>query len=461
MPLDNIPVEAPFVPWSPEPPERPMPFLKGITTFLRNPLETIPALAYREPIVHARGVRDVFWVCDPSLVKDVLLDRRELFPKDLLGRRVLGPIVGDGILTAEGQSWRWQRQTVAPLFRHADLLGYVPAMVAGADVAVAAWRATPPGTRHQVDADMTRATYHVISNTVLAGGGDKVGEALGVKAERYGHGLQWSLAYAAVGVPEWAPRPLRRMMRRREALVRGAVLEIVRQRRQEAAGPDDLLARLMAATEPDTGRRMTDDELTDNLLTFLVAGHDTTAKALAWTLYLLARAPAWQQRVFAEVAAVVGDGPVAGDHIDRLAVTRQVLKESLRLFPSVPVMTRMAAEDVELGGRQVPKGTIVGIPIYAIHRHQALWDRPEAFDPARFAPEREKAHDRYQFMPFGGGPRVCVGGAFAMIEATAILASVVRAARFDWPRGPDPVPLSRIVLTPKHGIPLKVTLREA
>lgn len=409
-------------------------------------------------------LRPVAWVTDPALVKAVLLDRRDEFPKDPIGRRVLGPLIGNGILTAEGNEWRWQRRTVAPMFRHADLLDYVPAMTAAAAATIADWRAAGGGRTHAVDADMMRAAYQVISNTILAGGGEGVGAALEQDGVRYGQGLLWSMAYAAMNVPGWLPRPLRGAMRRRESHVREAVAAVIRSRREANVERDDLIDRLLAAAEPETGRRMSDQQLVDNLLTFLIAGHDTTAKALTWTLYLLAHAPDWQARLADEVGEVVGDGPVTGDHIDRLVLTRRVLHESMRLFPPVPVITRIALADTELGGAAIKAGTIVGVPIYAIHRHERLWDDPDRFDPdrfdpGRFAPEREAGHDRYRFMPFGGGPRVCVGAAFAMIEVVAIMATLVRAAWFEPTPGPPPVPLSRIVLTPKHGLPLRVTLR--
>jgi cytochrome P450 len=463
MPRD-LPSAPPDEPWLPphvSPARKPMSFLRTVRTFIRNPLETIPEAAYHEPILLVDGLRKIVWVADPELVKAVLLDRREEFPKDPLARRVLGPLVGNGVLIAEGKEWKWQRQTVAPLFRHAELLDYVPAMNAGAEWMLDSWRAAGPGSTHLIDQDMGRATYHVISNTILAGGGEQVGAILAEDGPRYGRGLQWSLAYAAMGAPEWLPRPLRPAMRRQEARLRGAVGELIRARRADPTPRDDLFDRLLAAAEPETGRRMSDEQLVDNLLTFLIAGHDTTAKALAWTLYLLSHAPEWEARMLEEIRQVVGEGPVEAAHLERLTVTQQVLKEGMRLLPSVPVITRYAAADLELGGLRLAKGTSVGISIYAIHRHSRLWDEPHRFDPARFAPEREAGMSRYQFMPFGGGPRVCIGAAFAMIEATTILATLVRAARFDCPPGPPPVPLSRIVLTPKGGLPLRVTLRAA
>jgi cytochrome P450 len=204
---------------------------------------------------------------------------------------------------------------------------------------------------------------------------------------------------------------------------------------------------------------MNDEQLVDNLLTFYLAGHETTAKALTWTLYLLARSPEWSAALEDEVARVTQGGEVEAAHIERLVLTQQVLKESMRLYPPVPLMTRQAVTDAKLDGHAVRAGTSVVMPIYAIHRHARRWEDPDAFDPARFAPEREAAMPRYQYMPFGAGPRICIGQAFAMMEATAMLATFVARARFAPVPGSEPAPVARVTLIPKGGMPLAVRLR--
>jgi cytochrome P450 len=234
---------------------------------------------------------------------------------------------------------------------------------------------------------------------------------------------------------------------------------VIAERRARPAPPDDLLERLMRARDPETGKAMNDEQLVDNLLTFYLAGHETTAKALTWTLYLLARSPEWSVALEEEVARVTGGGEVEAAHIERLVLTQQVLKESMRLFPPVPLLTRQAVADTQLDGHAVRAGTSVVMPIYAIHRHARRWEDPDAFDPARFSPEREAAIPRYQYMPFGAGPRICIGQAFAMIEATAMLATFVARARFAPVPGSEPAPVARVTLIPKGGMPLAVRLR--
>jgi len=192
-----------------------------------------------------------------------------------------------------------------------------------------------------------------------------------------------------------------------------------------------------------------------------LAGHHTIAMTLTWTLYLLSRAPEWEARVLEEIRRVVPSGPVTAEHLNQLVTVQQVLKESMRLYPPLPLMTRYTAKDTELASQHIRAGSLIGLPIYVIHRHRKLWDDPDRFDPSRFSPEHEASHSRYQFMPFGAGPRICIGAAFALIEATAMLATLVRAARFETPPAQDPIPVWRVVLLPKDGMPLQVTIRDS
>jgi cytochrome P450 len=204
---------------------------------------------------------------------------------------------------------------------------------------------------------------------------------------------------------------------------------------------------------------MSDELLIDNLLTFLMAGHETTAKALTWALYLLAQTPYWQDQILEEVVKVAGDGPLDSNHIDKLSITAQVLKETMRLYPPAPIMSRQATVDIELGGLPIKAGTQIIIPIYAIHRHRRHWSDPDRFEPTRFAPENEAKISRYQYMPFGAGPRICIGMAFALIEGVALLGTLVRAARFETVPGHAPEPVSRVTLRAAGGMPLILRMR--
>lgn len=443
------------------PPPGPLPLRRFLLTFVRNPLSSFPKPVYEQPLfVHDNGRNIVAYVTGPELIEKVLLQASAQFPKSPIEKRVFHHTLGDGILTSEGASWRWQRRTTAPLFRPADLASLVPAMIAAADDQVKRWRLRRPGELAPIDRDMTETTFRVISATMFTGSADREAAAIMQAADGALATISWDVAAAMMRVPKWMWFPGKFRRRRSARKLRTAVAAILARRRAAGLEGTDLLARLARAQDPETGSPMSERQLVDNLVTFLAAGHETTAKALTWTLYLLARAPQWQDRILAEVRAVVGTDAVGAQHLDRLPVTRAVLKESMRLYPPAPVMTRMAAENVELGSQTITAGTLMVIPIFAVHRHRKLWQDPDRFDPERFTPEREAAYPRTQFMPFGFGPRTCIGATFALMEATAILATLVRRARFEWDGVHVPEPISRITLRPKGGMPLKVWLRD-
>jgi cytochrome P450 len=444
------------------PPAAPLGRLAFIAAFVRNPLNVLPQAVYEEdfiPFGDARLPR--VWITAPSLIKAVLLDERDKFGK-LTQIRLLGPLLGKGMLTSEGADWKWQRQAAAPMFRPQDLGSFVPAFVRAAEATLARWRAAPPGTVHEIDADMRRATFDVISATLLP----SADEAFALTFERSIGSLQrsggWDLLYANMNVPQWFPRPGLFSAMRATQKLRSTVSALVRAQRDARAGGgerDDLLRRLIAARDPETGRSMDEGRLVDNLLTFYLAGHDTTAKALTWTLYLLARSPEWSAALEEEIERVTGGAAISAAHVVSLILVQQVLKESMRLYPPVPMMSRQATADARIDGHLVRAGTSVLMPIYAIHRHTKRWENPDEFDPTRFAPEKEKSIPRYQYMPFGAGPRICIGMPFAMIEGSAILATLLQRARFAPVAGREPTPVARVTLIPSGGMPLEVIMR--
>jgi len=399
--------------------------------------------------------------CAPEIVKTVLVDRREDFSgKPPLLRYLMGRLAGRSMHLAGEADWRWQRQTVAPLFRHSDILTYVPVMSDLASAMLESWQ-PHSGSIRDVAADMTLATYEVIGRTILVGGSEAVAEEIDRAHDPYQRALRWAMTYGLLKLPIWLPRPGRAVMNRRDANLRAIVGRMIDAYQVKAGTGDDLLGRLLAAKHPDIGEAMTREQLIDNILIFLLGGHRTTAKALTWTLYLLACAPEWQARLHDEIRVVAPEGSVTADHVGKLILTQQVLKEAMRLFPPLPFVARVAMRDTELGGNAVAKGTLISVPIYVVHRHKTAWSDPDRFDPSRFAEGAEPRPSSCRFLPFGAGPRVCIGSAFAMVEATVFLATFVRAARFDLPT-PDfsPIPASSVVLEPKGGMPLAVTLRE-
>lgn len=426
---------------------------------LRSNVAMVPERAYHEPIVIAPGPPRMAFLTGAEAVEAVLQSRDGKFPKGRLQNDVLRPLFGDAMISSEGHQWRWQRRATAPLFHYDEILGYGPVMSDAAERTIARWRAAPAGTVQPIQNDMLHAAFDVISRTMLAGSRPEVLASIERSHARYFEAVNWWIAYRLVGLPRWLPRPGGRAMREYETRLRAEVLgAIAEARRRAATGGDDLLSRLLRSTDPETGQAMSDDLVVDNIAAFLVAGYDTTALALTWTLYLISQSPEWEERMRDEVERVAGSGPIGSAHVARLGVVQQVLNESLRLYPTAPVIVRDFVETTTIGGVTIPAGTIGFVPIYAIHRHHSNWADPDRFDPGRFAPDRPKP-SRYQFLPFGAGPRICIGAAFAMTEATIMLASFVRAARFELAPGSDPRPAGQMFLRPAAPLQMAVTLR--
>ena len=422
----------------------------------RNVLELIPELAVRQPMVSGKlGIR---WhmVMDPDALRRVLKDRVEDYPKSTVTRLILEPAIGDSMFVAEGANWLWQRRAAAPAFaaRHVEALG--PVMTAAAEASAARIAAAP----QPFDAfdEMTAATFEVISDVTFSGDEGFDRHAVHAAIERYIASTARVSLLDVLGAPPWVPRPGRLFsggaLRRTKAIADRAIID------RAARGPrlpPDLLDLLRAGVDPETGRRMNPAELRDNLLTFIVAGHETTALTLAWALYLCAFDPEVQDRAGAEAQAA---GPIiTAAHLPRLPYIQQIVQETLRLYPPAAFLSRTARVADTLGGREIRPGDTVMLPIYALHRHRLLWDNPDAFDPDRFAPGVER--DRFAFLPFGAGPRICIGANFALQEAAIILATLLARFRFALVPGHGPRPRMVLTLRPEGGVRLTATPRQS
>ncbi len=447
-----------FLPF--DPPPRPL-GLRGLPTLWRNYVESIPRAGYEEGLTRIKGaVSDLLLVCEPDVIGEILVEKAGAFSRDPVTRRSFAPMIGDNSLfLAEGADWRWQRRAVAPIFRHETLLSFVPVFAAMAQRQVERWRAAQCGVPVDAAAAMTRTTFDIVVETILGG-------SAGLDAERYGQELTvtfetipWHLIYAMFSLPDWVPFPHRRRANQARDFLHREVRRIVENRRAKPSPHPDLLDLLLAARDPETGRMMSDTEVVQNLLTFITAGHETTAVALTWTLWLLAKDQATQARVADEIAAVAGTGPITASEVEGLSFCRQVIEEAMRLYPPAAAITRMPKAAMTLGGEHIGPRTRVHIPVFALHRNERLWDYPNAFDPDRFAAAEVKKRSRYAFLPFGGGPRICIGTGFAMLEAATILATMVRAFRFQPLARHKPMPVARLTLRPAGGMPLLIENR--
>lgn len=455
--MTDIAADTALYPPTLRPPPKPLSLLPFLISFAQNPLRSIPEQAYeRDILVHRDPFATFAWLCGPELIEKMLVSDVSDYKKSPLERRVLERALGDGVLTSEDQLWRWQRRTMAPLFRHSEILSYVPIMARAGEDQVSKWRAGGALQARLIDVDMSETTFAVIAGSMLDGGQPKEADIIRQATDDFISRISWEMAYAILKVPSWIPHPATWHIRRSAKSMRDAVQRIIARRRQSQQKTDDLLGRLLGARDPDTGKPMSDRQLVNNLLTLLDAGHETTAKALTWALYLLARAPEWQDKVRDEVLQVAGTSLIQAEHIAKLDITTRVLNEAMRLYPPAPALLRAPKVPVTLGGETLPADTQILVPIYCIHRHRKLWQDPDRFDPDRFAPEKKTLIPRTQFMPFGAGPRICIGSAFAMVEGITLLATLVRSTRFDWDGRHKPEPISRITLRPKGGMPLRI-----
>ncbi|MFN7090299.1 MAG: cytochrome P450 [Allorhizobium sp.] len=435
------------------------PTAQALISLVRNPLEAVPPSIFTEPLVFSRTAgRVTVWIADPVLVHEALVKNADALGKGDQVRRALGPALGQGLLTADGAHWKWQRQSVASAFRPASLEALQPAMISAAEDARDRLLNLVEGTA-DIGHEMMRTTFDIIVETMMSGGhGIDVG-----RVERsitdYLEPSGWTFALGVMGAPHWMPYPGRSKAMAAVRFLRSSLARVIDERRRGGQERHDLVTMLLSAKDPETGRTMSDDEMVDNLMTFITAGHETTALGLAWTFDLLSRHPEIEQRVVNEISKLSGGNPITAEHIPLLAYTRQVFSEAMRLYPPAPIITRTALKDFRLGAFLIPAGTVLLVPIYAVHRHALIWRDAELFDPDRFAPEATKERHRFAYMPFGAGSRVCIGSGFALMEAVAILAVILQKVSLTSVAAKPPAPLMKVTLRPRTNLAMKVRRR--
>lgn len=439
----------------PMPPERDPSPLVQLRQTLRNPISAFPRAVYEQPVYRRSFPGQPVYLMDPAAIRAVLVEHAAHFPQGALFARMLRPVWGQGLLTAEGPEWRWQRHAAAPAFRPAHIAALTPRMRAPAESALARWREAGPDVTFDIAQETAQITFEIILDTVLSGGED----------------IDRGTARARIGafMAQLAPIKLSYLLApdafhagrgstgSAEAKALRVDVDHMVARRRSAAPRGDLVDLMMGTTDPQTGRPMDDVTLRDNLLGFIVAGHETSATALAWCLYLLSQDDRVATRVREDVEQVTSGGPVEADHVERLVYVRQVVSEAMRLYPPAHTITRVCTRTTEVAGTTIRRGTRVIVPIYALHRHRLWWRDPDLFDPDRFAPDAPPI-DRHVYMPFGAGPRICLGAAFATTELVVVLATLVRSARFRLVPGHKVWPVGELALRPEGGLPMRITV---
>jgi cytochrome P450 len=435
--------------------------LRTLRKLVRNPMEAWPPSVYTEPLVitHMLGRRTAF-VMDPALVQQVLVEASDDFIKAEPMRRALEPALGQGILTAEGARWRAQRRLTSPVFRPAHVDGFLPTMIKAARDMRDRWTALPDNTGLEVTHEMMRVTFDIILETMLSGRGTIDATKVEASMRHFLESTSWAVALSALRAPLWMPFPGKRRAYGGGMYLRRMVGARVAERRRTGERREDLLSLMLDSRDPETGEGLGDPEIVDNVLTFVAAGHETTAIALTWTLYLLAHHPDIERKILDEIAAVTSGSPLEPAQLGALQYLRQVILESMRLFPPVAMVVRQPIRRIALGDRRLDAGDNVFLPIHAIHHHASLWPDPEKFDPERFAPEAVKARHRWAYLPFGGGPRICIGMGFALLEAAAILGTILPTLRLSVDPAFRPTPRLRVTMRPAQGMPMRVRRRQ-
>jgi cytochrome P450 len=423
----------------------------------RDPLGFVVRLArdFGDVVLLRMGHLHFYLFFHPDHVRHVLQENHQNYVKGPIIARAK-VLIGEGLFTSEGTFWRRQRRLAQPAFHRARIAGLVDTMVAATAERLARW-AEPAagGAVIDVAAEMSELTLTVVGRTLF-------GQDLSADAAVAGRALRAALAFTAertmtyVALPIAIPTPKHRAFRRALAVLDRVVYDVIESRRREGGDRGDLLSMLMSAEDEETGERMTARQLRDEVMTFFLAGHETTAVTLAWTWYLLAQHPEIAAGLEADVADVLGGRPPALEDLARLPRLRMVIEEAMRLYPPVWGIGRQAIADDVVGGYRLPAGTIVNLSPYVTHRHRDVWGDPERFDPGRFAPDAVTARPRFAYFPFSGGPRQCIGESFALIEAQLIAAMVLQRYRLGLTPGQQVEPEVHLTLRPRGGLPMRL-----
>jgi cytochrome P450 len=402
--------------------------------------------------------RGLYVLRHPDHLREVLVTRAASFTKTHTAFARLSLVLGDGLLTTDGDTWKRQRRMVQPAFAHDRLAGYAQVMVEEAARAASSWHG---GEERDMSREMMQLTLRVVCRALFGHDVsprhiDDVGRAMTL--------FQASLIGLDL-LPSWLPSPRRRRLTRVLRALDAMTYSVIAERRQRGGqGATDLLQRLLDAVDDEGDKgKLTEKELRDQLVTLLLAGHETTSHALTWTLCLLSQNPDVERALHAELDAVLGPQPGGRDpgydDLAQLPLTEQVFQESMRLYPPVYTIARQAKEDTEIGGYPVPAGSDVMLWLYMTHHDPRFFPEPQAFRPSRFSPEEEARRPKLAYLPFGAGPRACIGKVFAMVEGRLLLATLARRFRFELAPGQRVEAQPRITLVPRYGMKMRLRAR--
>ena len=405
----------------------------------RNMLEVIPDETRRQ--TYFRGPLNIHYICDPEIITELLIGVGRQFPKAKFTADIIGSAVGNGLILSEGEKWRQQRKRYSPLFaaRNLPMLAQHFAQT-GQEVA----DSLAEGNGLVDVAQMAPAsTLTNISRVIFSGNEEVSATQIRTGLRQYFEYISQISLFDVMQLPKWIPRRKWLSSKRPVTDMRALARQVIESRRElHRTTPLDFLDLMIAALEED----FEDIETTvDNLLTFVVAGHETSANVLSWSFYLLALYPDVQQRIREEIRAIRPDGPVRYEDVQKMDLLRAHIQETLRLYPSAAFFARDAAQEVTIKGITFKKGDALFFPVYSLHRNEMLWDAPQEYQPGRFL---DRKYPRGQFIPFGDGPRICIGAQYAETEIMVLMASVVRQIDFSLTDRPLPRPVLTFTMRP-------------
>lgn len=402
------------------------------------------------------GPLHVYQLTHPDLARQILIEQPDKFHKPRLLKRAFRPFAGEGLLTSDGALWKQQRKLMQPAFHQTPLATYGAVMVTQALRMIDAFEDRKV---LEIHGEMAKLTLGVVVKSLfdadVAREAEEVGRLMGAVLDAANQRLN-----SVLRIPSWVPTS--RNLREKRALIRlDEILHaLIVTRRASHDNPDDLLSMLLTAIDEESGVQMSDRQLRDEMMTLFLAGHETTATALTWTWYLLSQHPEVEARLLHDLHQVLrGRTPTAAD-LPNLPYTEMVVREAIRLYPPAPGFAREPIEDVNIGGYVVPKGSLVTVNTYALQRDPRFFDNPEQFDPDRFARGWEERIPRYAYLPFGGGPRVCIGNGFAMMELRLILATVAQRWQLSLEPHQEVLPIQLVTVRPRDGVRMRLKIRD-
>jgi cytochrome P450 len=402
----------------------------------------------------------VFLANCPELVRYVLVAKNSNYErKSPQMEKALEPLLGDGLFISHGETWRIHRDIEKNLFTHKRIEKYSRVMTAAAEELVERWAVIKPGSTINVLPEMAQLTAEIICRTLFASRlGQERSRQIVSSFTDYQRGIEQMDVGTLIGLPSWLPKFKSTRVTKATRTIHRVVDEVISQRQSEKED-DSLLSHLLEANERCDGSVMSLEQIRNELLVLFMAGHETTANSLAWTWYLISQCPSVERRLHEEIECVIGNRRPTYDDVPKLTYTNAVFNESMRLYPPVPLLSRQASADDEIRNQRIPTGSIMMVVPWLLHRHEKYWEKPDHFIPERFLPDASNKPEKFAYIPFSAGPRVCLARVFGLVEAVLCIAIIARRFRLCLPAHTRITHDCRLTLRPKNGLPMQLMQR--